>query len=164
MINHPDIQLRSATIDDLSLILSFIQSLAAYEKLSDRCVATIDNLKQTLFSPKPFAWVIIAQYQHTPVGFALYFYHYSTFLAKPGLYLEDLFVLEAFRGKGIGFALLQHLAQIALDQNCGRFEWSVLDWNTPAISFYRKIGAIGMDEWTVQRLDEQGILNLASKK
>jgi GNAT superfamily N-acetyltransferase len=157
------IHIRPALIQDLPLILSFIQALAEYEKLRDQCVATIEDLKQTLFCDQPFAQVVIAEYEGQAVGFALYFYNYSTFLAKPGIYLEDLFVLEDFRGKGVGFALLQYLAKIAVDKGCGRFEWSVLDWNTPAISFYRKIGAVGMDDWTVQRLEGEGILRLAER-
>jgi GNAT superfamily N-acetyltransferase len=155
------IQIRSATVADVPLILSFIQALATYEQLRDRCIATEEDLRRTLFADHPFAQVVIAQYQGVAVGFALYFYNYSTFLAKPGMYLEDLFVLEAYRGKGVGLALLKHLSKIAMAKGCGRFEWSVLDWNTPAISFYRKIGAVGMDEWTVQRLDELGIARLA---
>ena len=155
------IQIRSATVVDVPSILSFIQALATYEQLRDRCVATEEDLRQTLFADHPFAQVVIAEYQGIAVGFALYFYNYSTFLAKPGMYLEDLFVLEAYRGKGVGFELLKHLSKIAMAKGCGRFEWSVLDWNTPAISFYRKIGAVGMDEWTVQRLDELGIARLA---
>lgn len=156
------IQIRSATVVDVPLILSFIQALATYEQLRDRCVATEEDLRQTLFADHPFAQVVIAEYQGIAVGFALYFYNYSTFLAKPGMYLEDLFVLEAYRGKGVGFELLKRLSKIAMAKGCGRFEWSVLDWNTPAIAFYRKIGAVGMDEWTVQRLDELGISRLAT--
>jgi GNAT superfamily N-acetyltransferase len=158
------IHIRSATENDVSQILSFIKALADYEQLSHEVVATEQQLRETLFGNNPVAYVVIAEFNGQAAGFALYFYNYSTFLAKPGLYLEDLFVLPEFRGQKIGKSLLIHLAQIAVRDGCGRFEWSVLDWNTPAIEFYRAMGAVGMDEWTVQRVSGDALINLARAK
>ena len=137
--------------------------LAEFEKLKHEVVATEDQLRETLFGETQYAHVIIAELDHQPVGFALYFYNYSTFLGKPGLYLEDLYVTPEARGKKVGKKLLVKLAQSALENNCGRFEWWVLDWNKNAIDFYRSIGAVGMDEWTVQRLDGQALIDLANE-
>ena len=145
------IHIRPATAADVPLILSFIRQLAEYEKLSHECVATEEQLHATLFETK-FAEVLIAEWQGAPAGFALFFPNYSTFLARPGIYLEDLFVAPAFRNQGIGKALLLHLARLANQRNYGRVEWSVLDWNEPAIGFYRSLGAVPMSEWTVFRL------------
>jgi GNAT superfamily N-acetyltransferase len=145
---------RQATRDDVPLILRFIKGLADYEKLAHEVVATEDSLRATLFGSSPQAEIIIASIDTQPVGFCLYFHNYSTFLAKRGLYIEDLFVLPEFRGHGAGKALLREAARIALARECGRMEWSVLDWNEPAIQFYRSIGAKPMAEWTVQRLTE----------
>lgn len=158
------IQIRKANENDVGQILTFIKALAEYEKLSHEVVATEELLQQSIFGDNPVAHVVIAEWEGTPAGFALYFYNYSTFLAKPGLYLEDLFVLPEFRGKKIGKALLVHLAKIAVDKECGRFEWSVLDWNTPAIEFYRAMGAVGMEGWTVQRVTGQALTELANTK
>ena len=144
--------IRSATSEDVPLILSFIRALAIYEKLLDEVVATEDALHRTLFGDSPAAQVIIAEVDGQPAGFALYFFNYSTFLAKPGLYLEDLFVQPEFRGAGTGKALLLHLAKIANARGCGRMEWSVLDWNEPAKGFYRKLGAQQLDDWRICRL------------
>lgn len=147
--------LRAATAADTPLILELIQGLAVYEKLLPECTATVAQLSATLFPPggaAPAAHVIIAEVEGIPLGFALYFYNYSTFLAKPGLYLEDLFVKPEYRGHGVGKALLLHLAKIANAKGCGRMEWSVLDWNEPAIAFYEKIGARRMREWQICRL------------
>lgn len=155
--------IREGTADDCSLILQFIQQLADYEKLSDEVVATPETLRQTLFDDKNYAQVLIAELDSKPVGFCLYFYNYSTFLAKPGLYLEDLFVIPEARGKRVGKALLVEMAKIAVDNGFGRFEWSVLDWNQPAIDFYRSIGAVGLDGWTIQRVDGDALLKLASE-
>src|SRR5262245_54797768 len=135
------ITISNATEQDLSTILSFIRGLAEYEKLTDMCVATEESLRETLFGPTPDAQVLIGRLNGAPVGFALFFHNYSTFLAKPGIYLEDLFVLPEHRKKGVGKALLVKLAQIARERNCGRLEWSVLDWNQPAIEFYQRLGA-----------------------
>ena len=145
-------EIRFATIEDVATIKSFIQALADYEKLSHEMVATDENLANSLFGEKPEAEVLLAEEQGTAVGFALFFHNYSTFLGQKGIYLEDLFVLPETRGKGYGKKLLSKLAEIALQRNCGRLEWSVLDWNTPAIDFYKSIGAEFMDGWTVNRL------------
>ncbi len=156
------ISIRKGVVEDCELILNFIKQLGEYEKLSHEVVASTSQLADTLFSDKPYAHVLIAEYDNKPVGFALYFYNYSTFLAKPGLFLEDLFVLPEMRGKKVGKSLLVYLAKVALENNCGRFEWSVLDWNQPAIDFYRSIGAISMDGWTGQRVTGDSLTYLAS--
>ena len=138
-----------------------IRALAEYEKLTHLCVATEARLEETLFGPRPYAETIIAEWDGAPVGFALYFHNYSTFLAQPGIYLEDLFVKPEFRGKGIGKALLIRLAQIADERACGRLEWSVLDWNEPSIAFYKKLGANPLDDWTIFRVTGPGLGKLA---
>ncbi len=157
----PSITIRAAEPADVPVILSFIRGLAAYEKLSDACVATEAGLQKTLFGERRYAEVLIARHNGQPAGFALFFHNYSTFLAKPGIYLEDVFVLPALRGKGIGKALLIALARIARERGCGRLEWSVLDWNEPSIQFYKSLGAVPMDEWTVHRMTEDAIAKLA---
>ncbi len=144
--------IRSATIADVPLILAFIRDLATYEQLLPDVVATEETLQQTLFGKAPAAHVVIAEVIGQPAGFALYFFNFSTFLAKPGLYLEDLFVKPEFRGNGTGKALLLHLARIANARGCGRMEWAVLDWNEPAKGFYKKLGAVPLDDWRVMRL------------
>jgi GNAT superfamily N-acetyltransferase len=146
--------IRPATTADLSTILSFIRGLAEYEKLAHEVEATEEKLRATLFpgDGAPVAHCIIAFANDAPAGFAIYFFNYSTFLAKPGLYLEDLFVKPEFRGHGIGKALLLHLAKSANARGCGRMEWSVLDWNQPAIEFYESLGARRMKEWQICRL------------
>ena len=144
--------IRSATAADVPLILAFIRGLATYEKLLHEVVATEDTLGRTLFGETPAAHVVIAEEDGQPAGFALYFFNYSTFLARPGLYLEDLFVKPEFRGGGTGKALLLHLAKVANARGCGRMEWAVLDWNEPAKGFYRKLGAVPLDDWRVMRL------------
>jgi GNAT superfamily N-acetyltransferase len=146
------VHLRTGTRADIPLILELIRALAEYEKLAHACVATAEKLDQSLFGPRPYAEAIIAEWNGEPVGFALFFHNYSTFLAQPGIYLEDLFVKPEFRGKGIGKALLVKLAQIAEARDCGRLEWSVLDWNEPSIGFYKKLGARPLDDWTTFRL------------
>ena len=157
------IDIRKAEPDDVPLILEFIQSLAEYERLRDSCVATEENLRATLFSSQPAAEVIIASIDGNPVGFALFFHNYSTFLAQRGLYLEDLFVKPEARGEGAGVALLSALARIALERNCGRLEWAVLDWNQLAIDFYQRLGATPLDDWTVFRLTGNSLVNLARR-
>ena len=142
---------------DTGIILDFIRQLADYEKLSHEVAATEETLRATLFGERPYAEVLIAYGDEAPVGFALFFHSYSTFLAKPGIYLEDLFVNPAARGKGIGKALLTRLAEVALERGCGRVEWAVLDWNTPSIEFYRRLGAKPMDEWTTFRLTGEAL-------
>jgi GNAT superfamily N-acetyltransferase len=153
-----------ATERDVPLILRLIKELAEYERMSADVVATEAGLRETLFGPRPAAEVIVGREGDEPVGFALFFHNYSTFLAQPGLYLEDLFVVPRFRGRGYGKALLSHLAQIAIDRNCGRFEWSVLDWNDPAIGFYKRLGAKPLDDWTIFRVTGDALAALAREK
>jgi len=148
----PDLVIRFAVVDDAATILAFIGELAEYEKLSHEVVADEEALRATLFGVKRDADVLIAELAGGPVGFALFFQSYSTFLAKPGLYLEDLFVRPAARGKGVGSALMAALARIALQRNYGRFEWSVLDWNENAIRFYEKMGASVLPDWRICRV------------
>ena len=158
----PDIlSIRPATESDTALILRFIEKLAEYEKLSHEVVATEAALHASLFGEHPYAEVLLAYWGAEPVGFALFFYNYSTFLAQPGIYLEDLFVDPEHRGKGIGKALLVQLARIAMERGGGRVEWSVLDWNEPSIGFYRSLGAVAKDEWTVYRLTGDALNRLA---
>ena len=156
-----DIGIEPATPRDVPLILSLIKALADYERLAEAVVATEDSIRASLFGSKPAAEAVIARAGAEPVGFAVWFHNYSTFLSRPGLYLEDLFVLPAWRGRGIGRALIQHLARIAVERGCGRMEWSVLDWNEPAIRFYRSLGAEPMEEWTVYRLTGDALTRLA---
>jgi GNAT superfamily N-acetyltransferase len=153
--------LRTATATDVPLILDFIRQLAEYEKLLDAVTATEAILHETLFGSKPAAEVIIAEADGEPAGFAVFFHSYSTFRGRPGLYLEDLFVRPKFRGRGLGRQLLSALAQLAVQRGCPRMEWSVLNWNEMALRVYRAIGAKPMDEWTVQRLEGDGLLALA---
>ncbi|KAF1727355.1 GNAT family N-acetyltransferase [Pseudoxanthomonas japonensis] len=160
-MNHPEIVLRAATPGDIPQILDFIRGLAEYEKLAHEAVATPALLETHLFGERPAAEVVIAEADGVPAGFALFFHSFSTFLGQPGLYLEDLFVLPGHRGLGIGRRLMVHLAQLAVARGCGRFEWSVLDWNEPAIRLYRSLGAVGLDEWTVQRVTGEALQALA---
>ena len=157
------ITIRPATIDDVPLIRQLIAELADYEKLAHAAVSTDDDLRAQLFGAHPAAEVLIGEVDGEPAGFALFFHNFSTFLGKRGLYLEDLFVRPAFRGAGLGRHLMAALARIALQRDCGRFEWSVLDWNQPAIDFYRRLGATGMEEWTVQRLEGAALHALAAR-
>lgn len=156
--------IRPATEEDVPLVLEFIRELAEYENLLDQFVATEKRLGETLFGDRPHAEVLIGELGSRPVGFALYFHNYSTFLAKPGLYLEDLFIRPGYRGKGFGKAMLRRLAGIAVERGCGRFEWSVLDWNKPAIEFYKALGAQPMDDWTVYRLSGEPLTKLAEER
>jgi GNAT superfamily N-acetyltransferase len=153
--------IRFATDRDLPLILRFVTDLAAYEELSHEVTATEAGLRATLFGPRPAAEVIIGELDGRPVGFAVFFQTFSTFLGLPGLYLEDLFVSSEWRGRGFGTRLLAHLARMALDRGWGRMEWSVLDWNETALRVYRRIGARAMEEWTVHRLTGDGLRRLA---
>jgi GNAT superfamily N-acetyltransferase len=155
------VTIRAATREDVPVILDFIGQLADYERLRHEVKATAAALEETLFGAHPAAEVIIASVEGRDVGFALFFHNYSTFLARPGLYLEDLFVVPAARGAGVGRALLQRLAAIAEARDCGRVEWAVLGWNAPAIGFYRQLGAVSLDEWQTYRLDRDGIRALA---
>jgi GNAT superfamily N-acetyltransferase len=153
--------IREATEADVQLILQFIRGLAEYERLAHQVVATEESLRATLFGKRAYAEVVIAFEGNDPIGFALFFHNYSTFLGKPGLYLEDLFVHPEKRGRGYGKELLKHLARIAVERGCGRLEWSVLDWNESAIAFYKSLGAVPMDEWTVFRLTGDTLQALA---
>lgn len=154
--------IRAAAESDVPLILAFIRELADYERLLHEVVATEDRLRSTLFGARPAAEVVIAEVDGEPAGFALFFQNYSTFLAQPGIYLEDLYVRPEARGRGIGRALLGHLAQVAVSRGCGRLEWWVLDWNEAATGFYRGLGAEPMDDWTVYRLAGDALLGMAA--
>ena len=162
MAAHPLLSIRPATADDVPLIRQLIAELADYERLAHAAVATDADLRTQLFGERPAAEVLVGEVDGEPAGFALFFHNFSTFLGKRGLYLEDLFVRPAARGAGLGKHLMAALARIAVQRDCGRFEWSVLDWNAPAIGFYRTLGATGMDEWTVQRLEGDALRALAS--
>ena len=159
----PTIHLRQAQVADTQQILSFVRELAEYEKLAHEAVADEATLATQLFGDHPAAEVVIAEVDGQPAGFALFFHNFSTFLGQRGLYLEDLFVCPQFRGLGLGRRLMVHLAQLAVERDCGRFEWSVLDWNTPAIDFYRELGASPLDEWTVQRVTGDALKALAAR-
>ena len=156
------INIRNANESDTNTILQFIKELAEYEKMSKDVTATEELLKENLFVKK-LAEVIIAEEDNIPVGFALFFHNFSTFLGKGGIYLEDLYVKPNMRNKGIGKILLKYLANLALERDCGRLEWSCLDWNEPSIAFYKERGAIPMDEWTGYRVTGENLLNLAKK-
>jgi GNAT superfamily N-acetyltransferase len=156
------IDIRNATEWDVPLVLDLIRQLAEYEHLSDRVAANEQNLRDTLFREPPAAEVLLASLQEESVGFAVFFTNYSTFLAKPGIYLEDLFVKPHARGKGIGKALLARLARLAIERGCGRIEWSVLDWNKPSIRFYESLGAVALNEWTTFRLTGAALDKLGS--
>jgi GNAT superfamily N-acetyltransferase len=153
-----------ATERDVPRILTFIKALAEYERLADSVVATEEGLRATLFGPRPYAECVIARWNGEPAGFALFFHNYSTFLGRPGVYLEDLFVKPEFRGKGVGRGLLQYLAKVAVDRGCGRLEWSVLDWNESAIGFYKSLGAEPLEDWTIFRLKGEALRHLAGSK
>ncbi len=156
----PDFVIRKASTTEAHLILKFIKDIAEYEKLSHEVVATLDDIQKTFFCEHPNVFCVISYYQNRAVGFAVYFFNFSTFLCKHGLYLEDLFVLPEYRGKGFGKAMLLHLTQLALQNNCGRMEWSVLDWNTPAIEFYKSLQAKPLNGWTIFRLTETTLKQL----
>jgi GNAT superfamily N-acetyltransferase len=160
----PGVHIRAATADDAALVVDLIRGLAEYERLAHECVADEARVRETLFGERPQAEVVIAEAGGRPAGFALFFHNYSTFLARRGLYLEDLFVYPEHRGRGVGRALLVHLARLAVERGCGRFEWSVLDWNEPAIRFYRSLGAVPMDDWTLYRLTGDALHRLAGEE
>jgi GNAT superfamily N-acetyltransferase len=161
----PSLQIVPATEAETPVILGMIRDLAEYEKLSHAVVATEERLRETLFGARPAAEVLLASWGEPDAlewaGIALFFPNYSTFLAQPGIYLEDLYVKPHLRGKGIGFGLLTRLAKIAVERGCGRLEWEVLDWNEPSIQFYKRLGAVPMDEWTRFRMTEDAISRLA---
>lgn len=153
-------QLRPASPADVPLILTLIGELAEYELLSHQVVATEELIHQALFGERTYVEVIIAEVENEPAGFALFFHNFSTFLGQPGIYLEDLFVRPVYRGRGVGRMLLEHLAKIAVERNCGRLEWAVIDWNEPAIGFYKKLGAVPIDDWTIFRLTGDALREL----
>ncbi|AET66468.1 acetyltransferase, N-acetylglutamate synthase [Desulfosporosinus orientis DSM 765] len=157
----PGFQLRFAEVEDVSLILDFIKELADYENMLPQVRATEDELRESLFNNK-VAEVIIGEYHAKPVAFALFFHNYSTFLGKSGIYLEDLFVKPDMRGHGFGKIILSYLARLTIERNCGRLEWWCLDWNEPSIKFYKKMGAVPMDEWTVYRVTDEALYKLAN--
>ena len=156
-------QIKQAEREDTPLVLDFIKQLAEYERLSHMVVATEGRLEKYLFGKDRIAEVIIGYDQGKPVGFALYFYNFSTFLCRPGIYLEDIFVMEEFRGKGFGKAMLTYLAKLAVEKDCGRLEWAVLDWNEPSIEFYKSLGAQMLDEWIINRVSGDSLHKLAAR-
>ena len=162
-MSNGNFKIRPATERDVPVILAFIRQLAEYEKLSHEAVMTEEILRQSLFGSRRAAEVLLGYSGDLPVAFAVFFHNFSTFLGRPGLYLEDLFVIPEMRGKGFGKAMLVELARIARERNCGRFEWSVLDWNKPAIDFYKALGAVPMDEWTIFRVTGEALKRLAGE-
>lgn len=163
MENNKKLRIREANINDVSLILSLIEEIADYEKLRHEVIATENDIRENLFGEKKYAEVLIAEYENEPAGQALFSHNFSTFIGRPGIYLEDLFVRPKFRGKGIGKALLLKLVELAKNRNCGRVEWCVLDWNEPAINFYKKLGAIPMDGWSIFRVTEDKFEKILDK-
>ena len=160
----PGLVIRAAAENDVPLVLALIKELAEYEQMANQVVATEADVHRALFGAPPYAEAVIAALGETPVGFALFFHSFSTFLAKPGLYLEDLYVKEEFRGQGFGRQLLVHLARVATSRGCGRFEWSVLDWNENATRFYKRLGAEVMGDWRTFRMDGDALQKLTSNK
>lgn len=161
-IVHDNLHVDAATESDVPLILQLIRELAEFEHLAHEVTASEESLRNGLFGERPYAEVFIARQGEEPVGFALFFHNFSTFVGKAGIYLEDLFVRREFRGQGVGEALLRRVAQTAVERACGRYEWAVLNWNQRAIDFYRKLGARPMDEWTIFRIAGEALNNLAS--
>ena len=155
--------IRPATESDVDTIFSLIKELADYERLAHQVVATQKDIHNSLFGERPFAEALIGEYGRTPISFALFFYNFSTFIGKPGIYLEDLYVKPEYRGKGFGRKILVHIARLAIKRNCGRFEWSVLDWNTPAIRTYEKLNAKPMQNWILYRLTGKALAELAKE-
>jgi GNAT superfamily N-acetyltransferase len=164
MTQTSTVDITPATPADVSLVLSLITALADYEKLRHEVIATEQSLTLALFGPRPSAEAVIARVGGTPAGFALFFHNFSTFMGKHGLYLEDLFVLPEFRGRAVGKTLLQYLAHLAVQRDCGRFEWAVLDWNRPALDFYESLGAEAKSDWIIHRVSGESLLRLASGK
>lgn len=160
-IDQKSLDIKTATKNDIPLVLEFIRELAEYERMAEQVVASEESVEQSLFCESPAAEAFIGRVNNEPVAFAIIFHNYSTFVSKPGLYLEDLFVKPEQRGKGFGKTMLQFLAKLAIKRGCGRFEWAVLDWNKPAIDFYKSLGAEAMDEWTVFRLADEALENMA---
>ena len=160
----PKFSIRIATVNDMPLVLRFIKDLADYEKLPHEVTATEELLRRNLFTERKTAEVLLASEGENNVGFAVFFHNFSTFLGKPGIYLEDVFIRPEFRGRGYGKALMIYIARLAKERDCGRFEFSVLDWNKPSLDFYRSLGAVAMEEWTVQRMTGNAIAALAAQK
>jgi GNAT superfamily N-acetyltransferase len=160
---HPPFAIRAARAEDCGTIAELIRALAVYERLEDQARATADDLRRNLFGPRPYAEALIAEVEGHPAGFALYFHNFSTFRGQPGIYLEDLFVRPEYRNRGIGRGFLAQLAKLALERGCGRLEWAVLDWNDPAIQFYRSLDAAPMDDWTIFRLADGPLARLAER-
>ena len=158
-----EFRIRDARADDVPLILAFIRELANYERLPHEVVATEKLLAESLFGERRAAEVVIGMLDHIPVGFALFFHNFSTFLGRPGMYLEDVYVRPEYRGRGFGQAFLAHLAKLARERGCGRLEWAVLDWNESAIRFYERLGAVAMDDWTVYRVTGEALAKLAGE-
>ncbi len=158
-----DFRIRSTGAEDCPQILAFIKELAAYEKLSHEVVATVKTLQETLFGEHRYAEVLIGEFEQSPVGYALFFHNFSTFTGRPGIYLEDIYIQPAMRGKGFGKSMLAYIARLAVERRCTRVEWSVLDWNEPAIQFYRSIAATPLNGWTVQRLDGAELAHFAEQ-
>ncbi|ANM31785.1 diamine acetyltransferase [Acidobacteria bacterium Mor1] len=162
-MSRPPLRIEPATEEQVPLILEFIVGLAEYEKLAEYVVADEDRLRATLFGPRPYAEVVFGYDGDTPAAFALFFHNYSTFRGRPGIYLENLFVKPEFRGKGYGKAMLVHLAKLAVERGCDRVEWVVLDWNEPAIGFYKRLGAVPMEGWEIFRLEGEALPALAAE-
>jgi GNAT superfamily N-acetyltransferase len=157
------LSVRGVREDEIELVLAFIRELADYERLAHEVRATADDIRAALFGPRPYAEAVIGCVDGEACGFALFFHNFSTFVGKPGLYLEDLYVRPAARGRGLGSYLLAWLARLALERGCGRFEWAVLDWNEPALKVYRSLGARAADDWTLHRVTGEALLQLAAK-
>lgn len=156
-------KIRPATPDDVPLLLTMIRELAVYEKLDVCVVATVESLRASLFEGRRVAEAMLGDYEGRPAAFMLFFHNFSTFLGQPGIYLEDLYVRPEYRGKGLGRKMLQHLANVAVERNCGRIEWAVLDWNEPAIKFYESLGATPMDDWRIFRVTGETLQTLAQR-
>ena len=157
------VTLRDVVPGDEGLVVHFVRELAIYEKLEHQATGTPEMFAKALFGAPPLVFAMIVEDQGRPIGLALYYFNFSTFMAQPGLYLEDIFLLEEQRGRGIGKAIFRELASRALDQGCARMEWSVLDWNAPSVAFYRALGAVGMEDWTVQRLQGDVLARVAGR-
>ncbi len=161
-MNALALNIHPASEEDIPVVLEMVRALAAYEEMSDAVAATPERMRESLFGEEPQAYAVLAECDGEPVGMAIYFFNYSTFLARRGLYLEDLFVKEAFRGRGYGERMLRYLAGVAVRNECGRFEWAVLDWNRPAIRFYEKMGAEVLKEWRICRVSGEALAALSA--
>jgi GNAT superfamily N-acetyltransferase len=162
-MSTPDITIRPVREEDIDLVLAFIRELAEYERLAHEVTATAPDIRAALFGARPYAEAVLGCIDGEACGFALYFHNFSTFVGKPGLYLEDLYVRPAARGRGLGSRMLAWLARLALQRGCGRFEWAVLDWNEPALKVYRALGARAADDWTLHRVTGEALVRLAAK-